>query len=79
MKTNNNNTSEGDTEQYAAFDVHALGHVLRRGVWRIAACAFAGLLLSAGFAVMQPDVFEATATVQVEEENPSLLAPRTRL
>jgi capsular exopolysaccharide synthesis family protein len=74
MKTNSNLTSEGDTAQYAAFDVQALYEVIRRKKWWMAACGFAGLLLGAGYAAIRPDVFEATATVQVEVENPSVLA-----
>ena len=74
MKTNSNLTPEGEAEQYAAFDVQVLYAVVRRRVWRIAAFALAGLLLGIGYAVMRSHVFEATATVQVEEENPSVIA-----
>lgn len=74
MKTNRHHTPEGEAERHAAFDVAALYEVVRRRVWWIVVCAFAGLLLGAGYTAMKPDEFEATATVQVEEENPSVLA-----
>lgn len=73
MKTNSNNSPEGEAEQNAAFDIDALCEVLRRGMWRIAACTFIGTALACAYVATQPDVFEATAAVQVDEQNPSVL------
>ena len=77
MKTQHNESADADAGQYAMFDVQAFYEVVRRRVWRIAACAFAGLLLGAGYAAMRTDVFEASATVQLEEETPSVIAIQT--
>lgn len=74
MKTNSNQLSERDAEPYAEFDLQTLYEVVRRRVWRIAACGLAGLLLGGIYAATRPDVFEATAVVQVEQENPSVIA-----
>lgn len=73
MKTHTNNTPEAEAGQHAAFDVDALCEVVRRGVWRIAACTFVGTALACAYIATQPDVFEATAAVQVDEQNPSVL------
>lgn len=74
MKTDNGQAADREGGQYAVFDVDALGALIRRKAWLIAAGAFAGLLLAAIYTAMQPGVFEATATVQVEAENPSVVA-----
>ena len=74
MKTHSNQTAERETEPYAIFDVEALWQVVRARVWPIAVCALGGLLLAAVYVAKSPDVFEVTATVQVQEENPSVVA-----
>ncbi len=74
MKPNSNQSPEGDAEQYADFDLQSLYEAVRRRIWRIAACSLAGLLVGGVWAAMRPDVFEATATVRVEEQNPSVIA-----
>ena len=73
MKTNRSQNVEPETETYAIFDVQTLFQLLRARMWLIAACAVGGLLLGALFVATGPDVFEATATVQVEEQNPSVV------
>ena len=74
MKTNRSQNPEVETEPYAAFDVQALCQLLRSRIWLIAACAAGGLFLGAVYATTKPRDFEATATVQVEEENSSVVA-----
>ena len=74
MKTNHNQAADGEAEQYAFFDVRALYEVVRRRIWLIAACALGGLVLGAAFSAIRQDLYEVTATVQVEEENPSVVA-----
>ena len=74
MKTNRSQNPEVETEPYAAFDVQALCQLLRSRMWLIAACAAGGLFLGALCVAISPDVFEATATVQVEEQNPSVIS-----
>ena len=74
MKTNSNQLKEADAEQSAAMNAWPLIEVLRRGMWVIAVCASAGLVLGGGYAAMRADVFDVTATVQVEQETPSVVA-----
>ena len=74
MKTNSNQSAEVEAGQYAFFDVRALYEVVRKRAWLIAACAIAGLLLAAAYAATRADIFEVTAAVQVEEENPAVVA-----
>ncbi|MEO6786376.1 MAG: exopolysaccharide transport family protein, partial [Chthoniobacteraceae bacterium] len=72
MNTNSNQNAEREAEPYAIFDVEALYQVVRGRAWLIAACAIGGLLLAAVYVATSPDVFEATATVHVEEEDPTV-------
>ena len=74
MKTNSNPVAEIEDEQSAAMNAWPLFAVLRRGMWLIAACACAGLVLAAVYAAIRADVFEVTATVQVEQETPSVIS-----
>ncbi len=74
MKTDPAQTTDADAAPYAVFDVDALCGLVRRKAWQIAGCALAGLVLAAAYAVSQPDTFEATATVQVETQNASVVA-----
>lgn len=74
MKTTSNHSPDVESEASAAVDVWPLCHVVRRRLWLIAVCAFAGLLLGAAYALIRADVFEATATVQVEQETPSVVS-----
>lgn len=70
MKTYSNQSPEVEPEPYAVFDVRALGEVLRKRLWLVILCAQIGLLLGGILAMMRKDVYEVTATVQVEEESP---------
>ena len=74
MKTDTGQAADAEAGQYAVFDVEALGALIRRKAWLIAGCAFAGLVLGTVYTATQPGVFEATATVQVEAENSSVVA-----
>ena len=74
MKTNSNQSPEMEAAQYAFFDVRALCEVVRKRAWLIAACALAGLALGAALVAIRADIYEVTAAVQVEEENPSVVA-----
>src|SRR4051794_19898609 len=74
MKTPGNPTSEPNDEAFAAFDVGALLHLLREKLWLIVLGGLAGLALGVTYAVIIPNVYKATAIVQVEEENPAVMA-----
>ena len=74
MKIHSNQSAEVEAGQYAMFDVRALYEVMRRRIWLLAACVLGGLLLGVVYAATRADVFEVTATVQVEEENPAIIA-----
>jgi capsular exopolysaccharide synthesis family protein len=74
MKTNSNQAPDAVREQYAAFDTGALLAVLRRRFWLIAGCAAVGVLLGIAGAFTRSDVYEASATVQVEEGNSSVIS-----
>ena len=73
MKTHPNESADADAGQYAMFDVRALYEVVRRKIWLIAACVLGGLVLGVAYSISSGDVFEVTATVQVEEENPAIV------
>ena len=74
MKTHPNESADAEAGQYAMFDVRALYEVVRRKIGRIAACMLSGLLLGVAYSISSGDVFEVTATVQVQEENPAIVA-----
>jgi capsular exopolysaccharide synthesis family protein len=73
-KTDTGQPTESEGSQYGAFDVEALWALVRRKASLIAGCAIAGLVLGIVYAVSQPPAFEAIATVQVEEQNSSVVA-----
>jgi uncharacterized protein involved in exopolysaccharide biosynthesis len=74
MNAIGNSTSEQNDEAFAAFDVGALLHLLRKKLWLIVLCGIAGLGAGVTYFVLVPDVYKANAIVQVEEENPSVVA-----
>ena len=74
MKTNSSQTPGAETDDGASFDLQVFFELIRQGARRVVVCAIAGLLLGAVYVAVRPDSFEAMATVQVEEENPSVIA-----
>ncbi len=74
MKTNSNQAPEFGDGQYAVFDVAALLSVLRQRRWVILSCMAAGLLLGVAYAATRADLYEASASVRVEEGNPAVVA-----
>ena len=67
-------TQEASGEEYSAFDAWALVHRLREKLWLVVLCAIGGLLLGVAYFVFAPDAYEATAIVQVEQQNPTVVA-----
>src|SRR4051812_38580387 len=73
MKTNGQPAPELHGETFAAFDVGGLLHLFREKLWLIVLCALGGLSLGGAYFLLGPDVYEASAIVQVEEENPAVV------
>ena len=73
MKTHGQPATEEYGEALAAFDLGALVHLLREKRGLILLCALAGLVLGMAYAGLGPNVYESTAIVQVEEENPAVV------
>ena len=74
MKIESNPTPADEATQYADFDIRVFYEALRQRAWLIVVFSFAGLLLGGGYVAYRSSVFEASATVQVQAENPSVLS-----